>query len=138
MALVGANRTSELQALDLQFRYFFPDGVVFKLTSLTKKRKTGASLKECFFASFPHDNHLCIVQCLHAYEQATKNCRDFQADVPAPLFLSHVKPQSQRMAHWIKDTLKKVRVDTDTFKAHPVWRASTSAAVGKELHIADV
>ena len=73
MTLVGANRTSELQALDLRFRYFSPDGVVFKLASLTKKRNTGTPLKECFFVSFPHDNCLCVVQCLHAYEQATKN-----------------------------------------------------------------
>ena len=41
MALVGANRTSELEALGLRFRYFSLDGVVFKLASLTNKRKPG-------------------------------------------------------------------------------------------------
>jgi len=107
-----------------------------------KKRKAGAPLKECFFASFPHDNCLCVVKCLCAYEQATKNFRDIKADIPAPLFLSYVKPHnpvtSQRIAHWIKDTLTKAGVDTNTFKGHSVRGASTSAAVGKRLHIADV
>jgi len=37
MVLVSANRTSELQALDLRFKHFSPEGVLFKLASLTKK-----------------------------------------------------------------------------------------------------
>ena len=111
MALVSANRTSELHALDLRFRVYTPDGVTFKLASLTKKRKIGAPLKECFFVSFTHDSRLFVVQCLRAYEKATKNFRDIQPSDPAPLFLSYVKPHkpvtSQRIAHWIKDIFKK-------------------------------
>ena len=141
MALVSANRTSELHVLHLRFRIYSPDGVTFKLASLTKKRKTGTPLKECL-ASFTHDSHLCVVQCLRAYEKATKNFRDIQPSDPAPLFLSYVKPHkpvtSQRIAHWIKDIFKKAGVDTNTFKAHSVRGASTSAAVGKGLHTADV
>ena len=45
MALVSANRTSELQALDLRFRSYTPEGVLFKLASLTKKRRVGAHSK---------------------------------------------------------------------------------------------
>ena len=41
MSLVEASRTSELQALDLCFRVFKPEGVIFRLPSLTKKRVTG-------------------------------------------------------------------------------------------------
>jgi len=143
MAIVSANRTAELQALDLQFRSYSPDGVTFKLlTSLTKKRKVGAPLKECFFASFAHDSCLCVVQCLCVYEKATKNFRDIKPGMAAPLFPSYVKPHkpvtSQTIAHWIKDTLEKAEVDTNTFKAHSVQGASTSAAIGKGLHIADI
>lgn len=42
MPLVAASCTSELQTLDLRFRVFKPEGVLFKLASLTKKRKVGA------------------------------------------------------------------------------------------------
>ena len=131
MALISANRTSELHALDLRFRTYSPDGVTFRLASLTKKRKVGAPLKECFFASFPHDSRLCVVQCLQAYEKATRKFRVIEPSTPAPLFLSYVRPHkpvtSQRIAHWIKDTLRKAGVDTNTFKAHSVRGASTSA-----------
>ena len=115
MALVSANRTSELHALDLQFRSYTPEGIQFKLASLTKKKKVGAPLKECFFTSFPEDTRLCVVQCLQAYEEATKNFRDMKANTPAPMFLSYVKPHnpvtSQRLAHWINNTLKKAWID---------------------------
>ena len=64
MALVTASRTSELQALDLRYRVFKPEGVLFKLASLTKKRQLGASPKECFFGAFSEDTFLCVVECL--------------------------------------------------------------------------
>ena len=142
MALVSANRTSELQALDLRFRSYTPEGVLFKLASLIKKRRVGAPLKDCFFAAHPQDSRLCVVHCLHKYEEATQNYRNIQANKPAPLFLSYVEPHkpvtSQRIAHWIKDTLKKAGVDTNKFTAHSVRGASASAAVGKGLHVSDV
>ena len=51
MALTVTCRTSELQALGLRFRYFKPEGVLFRLASLTltEKHKVGSSPKECFF-----------------------------------------------------------------------------------------
>ena len=53
-----------------------------------------------------------------------KSQRNIQPDTAAPLFLSYVKPHkpvtSQRIAHWIKDSLKEAGVDTGTFKAHSV------------------
>ena len=64
MALVSASRSSELQSLDLRFRIFKPEGVLFKLACLTKKRKLGAPLKECFFGAFQGDKMLCVVKCL--------------------------------------------------------------------------
>ena len=88
MALVGANRMSELQALDLRFRSYSPNST-FKLASLIK--------------ILPQDSHLCVVQCLQVYEEVTKKYRDLQASTSAPPFLSYVKPhkpvKSQRIAH---------------------------------------
>ena len=95
MALVSANRTSEIQPLDLHFRSYTPEGIPFKLASLTKKRKVGAPFKDCFFASYPQENRLCVVHCLHTYEEATEKYRNIQANKPAPLFLSYVEPHKQ-------------------------------------------
>ena len=65
MALIKASRTSELRALDIRFRIYKPDGVIFKLTSLTK-RNPGLPLKELFFRAFPSDERLCIVSLFEA------------------------------------------------------------------------
>ena len=177
MALTSANGVSELHALDLRFRYYKSDGVLFKLASLTKKRQLGSSLKECFFFSFGEDNRLCVVHCLKQasltkkrqlgsslkecfffsfgednrlcvvyclkqYESMTEGWRKVDADKPALLFLSYIKPHrpvtSQGLAHWVKDLLKEAGVDTEIFKAHSVRGASTSAALKKVLHIKDI
>ena len=42
MALERANRISELQALDLRYRSYRPEGVTFRLPTLVKRRKMGA------------------------------------------------------------------------------------------------
>jgi len=71
MALVSASHTSELHTLDLRFRRYKPEGILFKLPSLTKKRKVEAPPKHCFFGAFPEDKRLCVVQCLRRYEEKT-------------------------------------------------------------------
>ena len=71
MALVEASRTSELQALDLRFKVQKPEGVTFRLASLTKKRTPGLPPKELFFGAFPENKFLCVVKCLAKYEVVT-------------------------------------------------------------------
>ena len=46
MVLAEASRTSELGALDVQYRVFKPEGILFWLPTLTKKRKVGAPPRE--------------------------------------------------------------------------------------------
>ena len=124
MSLVEASRTSELQALDLRFRVFKPEGVIFRLPSLTKKRVTGAPPKKLFFASFPSNPKVCPVSCLRVYERRTMQFRQMDQSVAQPLFISYIKPHkpvtSQHIAHWIKDLLGQAGVDTSVFKAHSV------------------
>ena len=133
MALIEASRTSELKALDIRFRTYKPDGVAFKLASLTKKRTPGLPPKELFFGAFPNNKQLCVVECLKEYEIRTKELRNSDPGAK-PLFLSYVRPHkpvtSQRLAHWVKDVLAEAGVDK-SFKAHSVRGASTSAAMLK-------
>ena len=142
MALVQTSRSSELQALDVRFRIYRPDGVVFTLPSLTKKRKVGSPAKELFFGAYSADRQLCVVQCLRQYEQATLKFRTKRQDIPDPLFLSYLKPNkpvtSQRIAHWIKDLLKEAGIDVSVFKAHSVRGASTTVALTKGVSVADI
>ena len=72
MALLDANRTYELAALDLQYKSSSPEGVTFSLAALTKKRKVGAPPHKLFFGGFPHNKSLCAVSCLQEYEASTQ------------------------------------------------------------------
>jgi len=67
MALVEASRVSELQALDLRYHLYRPEGV---LPILGKKRVVGAPPKEVMFGAFPKDSRLCVVR---QYEKHNTN-----------------------------------------------------------------
>ena len=71
MALVEASRVSELQALDLRYCCYGPEGAMFQIPTLGKNRVVGALPKEVMFGTFPEDSCLCVVRCLQQYEEAT-------------------------------------------------------------------
>ena len=140
MALATARHTSELQALDLRFRVYRPNGVLFCLKGITKTQRTGSLPKERFFGAFPK-KWLCVVECLRAYETMTAGHRNLQSEAQS-LFLSYIRPfkpvTSQRIAHWIKEILSDAGVDTRVFKAHSVCGASVSAAKEKGVGITNI
>ena len=120
-----------------RFRIYRPDGVVFTLPSLTKKKEVGSPDKELFFGAYSADRQLCVVQCLRQYEQATLKFRTKRQDIPDPLFLFYIKSNKrvtfQRIADWIKDLLKEAGIDVSIFKAHSVRGASTTAALTRRV-----
>ena len=142
MSLVEVSRTSQLQALDLRFRVFKPEGVIFKLPSLTKKRIPGAPPRELFFASFPSNPKICPGSCLRNYEERTVQFRQMDQSVAQPLFILYIKPHkpvtSQHIAHWIKDLLGQAGVDTSVFKAHSVRGAAATVALNKGVTLAGI
>ena len=121
MAIVEASRVSELQALDLRYRSYHPEGVLFQLPTLGKKRIVGAPPKQLMFGAFPSDGRLCVMKCLRQYETDTLIHRKKDPGSSQPLFLSYVKPHkpvtSQRLANWLKEMLGKAGIDTTVFKA---------------------
>lgn len=142
MALVQASRSSKLHALDLRFRVFKPEGVLLKLPTLTKQRAPGAPPKEVFFAAFPSERRLCVVECLRQYERCTQAFRPEGIAELQKLFMSHIrshKPVSfQRIAQWLKDFLNGAGINTGVFKARSVGEVSSNAALEKGASIQDV
>ena len=66
LALINADRCSDLAALDLDHVRWTPDGVEFTVTRLTKTRSArhpGPPRKVCY-ASFPDNNEVCPVTVL--------------------------------------------------------------------------
>ena len=94
------------------------------------------------FGAFPENDRLCVVKCLRQYETVTLQHRNKELGRPQPLFLSYIKPHgpitSQRLAHWLKEIMRKAGVDTSVFKAHSVRGASSTAASEKGVLIEDI
>ena len=75
LALTRPTRSSDLTSLDLQFRRYIPEGVVFMPTKLAKQSRPDKEVAEFFFTNFPYNTRLCPVITPWAYEVATSNIR---------------------------------------------------------------
>ena len=139
MALASANRSSDLHALDLNFRRYTPEGVIFILPTLTKTRRSGPP-KESFYCKFK-DEVLCPVHTLQIYEKCTANLRTKNSNENR-LFISYQKPHkpicSSSIARWMKTVLASAGVVTDQFKAHSTRSAATSAAKSAGVSLRDI
>ena len=141
MALVDASRVSELQALDLRYRTYQPEEVVFQLPTLGKKRVVGAPTRQVMFG-VPDDGCLCVVKCLRRYEAATSQYKKKGRGDSQSLFLSYIQPHgpvtSQQLSHWLKEILKCAGVDTAVFKAYSVQGVSSTAVSEKGVLIEEI
>lgn len=139
MALTSANRSSDLHALDLKFRRYTPEGVIFILPTLTKTRRSGPP-KESFYCRFK-EQILCPVRTLQIYEQYKESLRKRDSEENR-LFISFQKPHkpvcSSSIARWMKTVLSSAGVDTDQFKAHSTRAAAASAAKSAGVSLKDI
>ena len=139
MALTSANRSSDLHALDLNFRRYTPEGVIFTLPTLTKTRRSGP-LKESFYCRFKEEI-LCPVHTLKIYEQRTESLRTKDSNENR-LFISFKKPHkpicSSSIARWMKTVLTAAGVNTEQFKAHSTRAAAASAAKSAGVSLQDI
>ena len=61
IAIIKASRADLLHKLDLQYRVYKKDGVLFGEPQLTKTGKPSKPPIEVFFPAFPQDRRLCVV-----------------------------------------------------------------------------
>ena len=85
----GPSKVSELQALDLRYQSYHPEGVLFQLPTLGKKMTVRAPPTQLMFEAFPSDCHLCAMKCLWQYETGTLIHRKSDLSSSQPLFLSY-------------------------------------------------
>ena len=136
MALMSANRSSDLHALDLKFRRYAREGVIFTLLTLTKTRRSGLP-KESFYCRFK-EAILCPVHTLKIYEQRTESLRMKDSR----LFISFQKPHkpvcSSSIAHWMKTVLAATGVNMEQFKDHSTRAAANSSAKSAGVSLKDI
>ena len=65
LALTRPSRSADLSGLNLRFRKFLPEGVVFAAAELAKQSR------QSFFPAFPGNGRLCPVKALQEYELRT-------------------------------------------------------------------
>ena len=87
-ALITAARSSSVNKMNSCFRYFKPDGVLFKVPGLTKCAGPKRPLQNLFLASFPPDRRLCFVNYLKQYEKVTKKLRQKTENTQNLFFLT--------------------------------------------------
>ena len=140
LALTNASRSSDLHALDLRFRSFTGEGVLFRIPGLTKTRRSGPP-KEAMFPAFEENSRLCPVNTLKQYEQMTASLRG-AGSASHQLFVSIRKPHnpvtSATIARWLKTLLSEAGVDTEMFKAHSTRAAASSTAKNAGASTADI
>ena len=104
-ALTSAARSSSVHKMDLRFRQFKSNGILFKIPELTKCSDPKRPLKELFLVSFPPDRRLCFVKYLKRYEKATETFRNITNYKNNRLFLSYIKPHrpvsSSTTTQWV-------------------------------------
>ena len=140
-ALITAARSSSVNKMDLCFRYFKPNGVLFKIPGLTKYAGQKRPLQKLFLAGFPPDRSLWFVKYLKRYEKVTKNLRQKAENTPNLLFISYVKPHkpvtSATIARWVKTVLSLAGI-YGVFTAHSTRGASTSAVARAGVALSDI
>ena len=142
MALVSLSRANLLDKLDLRFRVFKRDGVLFTLPPLRKSSRVTSPLIDITFPVFPQDRRLCIVNYLKTYGRKTKSFHQVCKDNPDPLFLSYYRPHrpiaSTTVSRWLKYVLKSVGIDVSIYKEHSARSAAASAAKLKGVSTSDI
>ena len=118
LALTRSSSSADLVKLDLRFRRFSPEGVIFQDAGLAKQSRVGKPRAEFFFPAFENAT-LCPVMTLRAYERRTEALQN-QDTGSTKMFLAVVKPHkpvsSSTLVRWLKSLLEKASSDMASSK----------------------
>ena len=84
---------------------------------------------------------LCPVKALRCYEERSSEFR-VRSSTRNPLFISVKCPfrpvKAATIGHWLKDMMKAVGIDTNTFSVHSTRSASTSKAKSTGVPMSEI
>lgn len=131
LALVTAHRVQTFSKIKLSNISIIQETkIIIKIPDHIKTSKVNSFqplLKLPFYNERPE---ICPARAIVSYIQKTSTLRSQSNE--DHLFISfrtpHSKVSSQRLSHWIKDTLQLSGIDTSVFCAHSTRHAATSAA----------
>ena len=143
LVLTRPCRGADLAALDVNQRWYVPEGVVFLPSHLSKQSRPSHHGVEFFFPYFKEDLVLCPVETLKVYEQKVSSFRKpSSTSEPNQLLRSfigrHGPVSSSTIARWLKVGLQNTGVDVTRFQAHSVRAATTSKAFLSGLNVENI
>ncbi|XP_047990085.1 uncharacterized protein LOC125229321 isoform X1 [Leguminivora glycinivorella] len=130
LALVTAHRVQTLTLIKLNNVSIIDNTeVLIRIPDLIKTSRLNSTQPLLKLPFFDQNPNICPARCLISYINKTRSLRSGDHD---NLFISYRRPHSklssQRLSHWIKDTLKQSGLDTTIFGAHSTRHAATSRA----------
>jgi hypothetical protein len=130
LALATAHRVQTFSLIRLKNIHMSNSSeIIIKIPDLIKTSRPNSLQPVLRLPYFDEKPEICPARCIEAYINKTNSLRAVENDT---LFISFRKPHSklssQRLSHWIKETLCKSGIDTSVFTAHSTRHSSTSAA----------
>ena len=99
------------------------------------------SPRTVLYSALQDDPDICPASNLRRYiEMTSPHLNNMKS--PIPVFITFRKPfrrvHPATLGHWIKDSLRSARVDTERFSAHSTRGASTSHAKMKGVPVTNI
>lgn len=130
LALVSAHRVQTFSLIKLSnIKIFDSVEIVITIPEIIKTSKPNSYQPVLKLPYFQEKPEICPASCLQTYINKTSTLRHVGNQF---LFISYKKPFSklstQRLSHWIKNTLKDSGINTSIFTGHSTRHAATSTA----------
>lgn len=137
LALVTAHRVQTLTQINLSnININNSTSITIKIPDLIKTSRPNTFQPFLKLPYFRENPSICPATCLKDYINKTNSIREANNDY---LFISYKRPfkklSSQRLSHWIKETLQKSGIDINIFSAHSTRHAATSKANSAGVNI---
>ena len=132
LAVTCANRSSDIQTLDLSTLTYRPEGALFRHCHL-RKTSSPNFLHDSFYPSYPSDVNICVVETLKAYISRTENLRS-SSRLIISLKRPHKEVTATTISRWITAMMAAAGINTTVFKGHSTRSSSTTAAKSLEFH----
>lgn len=134
LCLVSFRRVSDVKALEVDSRFYQPEGVCFELR---KRSKTMS--RTIFYPLLEEHGSLCVVNCLREYEKRTIGLRQSGC---SQLLISYRKPfravSKSTLSRWVREVMAKAGVDVSVFGAHSVRGAVASKAFMRGFNLSGI
>jgi hypothetical protein len=140
LALASAGRSSDLQAMDLDYMADKGDAMEFTLVAHTKTSKPWKPRPVLTIREFEDRPDLNPVTCLRSYIARTQDWR--KSGYKRKLLLGIVAPHNpvvpSTVANWLKKTMASAGIDVEKYQAHSTRAAATSKAKAAGLSVSEI